>query len=428
MSLQALERRSQKRSVGKMTAAMRAVAVDTAHNALRVATVVDGRIVEERLFRDPRSGVLDDAQWFERRGDAYWLNVPSGATGRIVSDAGIVEIGPLAMRVRLDESARGRIVCGKATTLFQFVVPPPRPSKAQLPLATRRPEIDWALTVIVAFSFLVHFGVIGSMFSDWLDPVVEPDDAAVVRLVDMTRPTTESPVVEETITTSNEHVTAGTTAPSTASHNAAQQPSAEAQRASLMHDAATMEMDLLRAFNGASTLEGARRRSEETFENLDEVARDARGADTARGDLKLADGRLTAPGPTDLRKLGVTTGGDLRDGRTREVVGPKVDVTTIVDAVPTLPGLEGAVAQLRPSFRSCYVRKGLSDDPSMEGKLTIELQVAPNGEVSDVTRIDGAGLSTKVEQCIIDRAKLAKFDANGTGARARIPIIFRQQR
>jgi hypothetical protein len=65
----------------------------------------------------------------------------------------------------------------------------------------------------------------------------------------------------------------------------------------------------------------------------------------------------------------------------------------------------------------------------MEGKLVIDIRIAPNGDVGDVTKVDGAGLSAAVEQCIIERAHNASFTApGGSGTHARVPIIFRQQR
>ena len=51
----------------------------------------------------------------------------------------------------------------------------PRP---QLPLSVKgglASQIDWNLTIIAAFSFLLHFGLIGAMYSDWMDPVVNDD-------------------------------------------------------------------------------------------------------------------------------------------------------------------------------------------------------------------------------------------------------------
>jgi len=178
---------------------MRAAVLPNATKALRVAIVVEGRIIEERVFRDRKAvrGLVDDRlTLFDVRDGAWFLCVPNGSLGHVMTQAGRADVGPIASRIRLDESSRGKIAVGKSTVLFQFVVPPPRPSPPQLPLSTRGRQIDWALTVIVAFSFLVHFGVIGAMFSDWADPVVASEDN-VVSIIDMTHKLPQTMVVED---------------------------------------------------------------------------------------------------------------------------------------------------------------------------------------------------------------------------------------
>jgi hypothetical protein len=58
--------------------------------------------------------------------------------------------------------------------LFQFVTAPPVQSRPQLPISIVRGNgIDWRTTVIAAFSFMVHFGAIGAVYSDWLDQPVD---------------------------------------------------------------------------------------------------------------------------------------------------------------------------------------------------------------------------------------------------------------
>ena len=72
-----------------------------------------------------------------------------------------------AYQVRLTEEARGKVVVGETTFLFQFVAPPPPAAAPAAPARgegwASRSQIDWNLTIIAAFSFLLHFGV------DWRD-------------------------------------------------------------------------------------------------------------------------------------------------------------------------------------------------------------------------------------------------------------------
>ena len=60
-------------------------------------------------------------------------------------------------------AARGKIVIGDTTFLFQFIALPPVVSKPRLPTAVRTgvfDGIDWLFTTCVAISFMVQFGVL----------------------------------------------------------------------------------------------------------------------------------------------------------------------------------------------------------------------------------------------------------------------------
>ena len=103
-------------------------------------------------------------------------------------------MGP-AYQIRLTDEARGKVVIGETTFLFQFVAPPPVQPRPQLPLSVKgglASQIDWSLTIIAAFSFLLHFGLVGAMYSDWMDPVVNDDLTA--GLLDMVQKTVPPPV------------------------------------------------------------------------------------------------------------------------------------------------------------------------------------------------------------------------------------------
>src|SRR5205085_4795718 len=132
-----------------------------------------------------------------------------GMNGRVALATGITDIQAMrgqakkvggAYQVKLTEDARGKVVVGETTFLFQFVAPPPVQPRPQLPLAVKggiASQIDWSLTIIAAFSFLLHFGIVGAMYSDWMDPVVG-DDYNVAGLVDLMKnipppPATETP-------------------------------------------------------------------------------------------------------------------------------------------------------------------------------------------------------------------------------------------
>ena len=104
-----------------------------------------------------------------------------------------------AYQVPLSEEARGKVVVGETTFLFQFVAPPPVQPKPQLPVSVRSglaSDIDWTTTIIAAFSFLFHFGAVGSIYSDWMDPVVD-DEVSVNQLLESVKQLPPPPPVEQ---------------------------------------------------------------------------------------------------------------------------------------------------------------------------------------------------------------------------------------
>src|SRR5690606_356858 len=164
---------------------------------------------EKAMFVIPSQAVPPMFKLFELLGNDYHLNFLDGMTGRVALATGITDIQSLrgqakkvggAYQVKLTEEARGKIVIGETTFLFQFVAPPPVQPRPQLPLAVKgglASQIDWTLTILAAFSFLLHFGIVGAMYSDWMDPVVG-DDLNVAGLADMMKnipppPETETP-------------------------------------------------------------------------------------------------------------------------------------------------------------------------------------------------------------------------------------------
>ena len=194
-----------------MTAVMRAMSVQTGPKVLRIGLVQGGRVIEERIIKqrttvnvgsNERATFVIQSQLvppmfklFEIVGNDYYLNFLDGMTGRVALESGITDLNALkshakkvnnVYQVKLTEEARGKVVVGDTTFLFQFVAPPPVQPRPQLPLAVKggiASQIDWSLTIIAAFSFLAHFGIVGAMYSDWMDQAVGDD--SIAGLVDM---------------------------------------------------------------------------------------------------------------------------------------------------------------------------------------------------------------------------------------------------
>ena len=144
---------------GQMTAVMRAVAA-TGPKVLRIGLVQGGRVIEERIIKQRTNVTIGQSEkamfviqstnvpaqfkLFELVGGDYFLNFLDGMSGRVALATGITDISALkgqakkvgnAYQVKLTEEARGKVIVGETTFLFQFVAPPPIQPRPQLPLS-----------------------------------------------------------------------------------------------------------------------------------------------------------------------------------------------------------------------------------------------------------------------------------------------------
>ena len=175
---------SQTSRPGQMTAVMRAVAA-TGPKVLRIGVVQSGRVIEERIIKQrthvtvgpneksmfviASTAIPPSFRLFELVDSDYHLNFVDTMSGRVALPTGISDLSMLrgqakrtphgVFQLKLSEDSRGKLVIGDTTFLFQFVAPPPMQPKPQLPVAVMRgaTSIDWATTMIAAFSFLLHF-------------------------------------------------------------------------------------------------------------------------------------------------------------------------------------------------------------------------------------------------------------------------------
>ncbi len=446
---------------GQMTAVMRAIAQASGPKVLRIGLVQDGRVIEERIIKQRTSVTVGSSEkavfvlqapnipaqfkLFELIGTDYYLNFLDGMSGRVALQSGISDIAGLrgqakkvgnAYQVRLTEEARGKVVIGNTTFLFQFVAPPPPQPRPQLPLAVKgglASQIDWNLTIIAAFSFLLHFGVIGAMYSDWMDPLIN-DDLTSGGIIDMMKNIPAAPVEvpPEEVTTAATATASATAAPTAAAAAKAPGKMSASQAAALSAQADQIQMQMLAAFGGNSAVMGALNRGDIPPVDLGSAAASGAGVAASTGNgLNLGrGGGPIRPGGAGggLGGIGTAAGGGGSAGTETKVAGPtgKVDVgaTTATVAVANAGAV---VAGLRAGFRSCY-NQGLNVDPTMSGRVMMAVKISPNGEVSGVDPSGNTGLSEGVVACLVRKIKTANFDSPGpSGSTLQIPITFVQQ-
>lgn len=457
---------------GQMTMAMQAMRVQTGPKVLRLCLVNQGRVLEERVIKQRTTvtiGTSENATFtvanaavgqsfklFELVGSEYVLNFTEAMSGRLALPSGITDLASVrgqAKRVgnvsqlRLTDEARGRIVIGPITFLFQFVAPPPVQPKPQLPLAVRggfSNTIDWTLTILAAMSFLVHFGLVGALYSDWMDEPIPAD--SIAGLVDMVK-NIPAPVVEEkpeeVITdqqpTDTKNDTKTAAKPSGGQAGGGTKGTggvSDSKAAALAQQASSVEMQLLAAFGGGSSVQGATNRGDIPPVDLGSAAASSAGVAPGSGDLKMGGGggalQAGTGGKGGLAGVGGGTGGSAGAGNAgggRDVGGPKGDAS-IGGTTATVPvsNADRVIAGLRGRFRSCY-QQGLASDPSMSGKVVMSTKIGPNGEVASVSPASNTGLSEGVVSCIARAIRNAQFDPpGGGGSTLSVPVTFVQQK
>jgi outer membrane biosynthesis protein TonB len=156
--------------------------------ALRIGVLLGGKIIEERLIRERADVTIGQSakctfsipleelprQWpiFGVKDGRYLLNFTSKMDGRLSDGDRVLTLEQAkqsgAVRhedhwsLPLSSQARGKIALGELTLLFQFVSAPPIQPRPQLPHSVRgtfADRIDPRLSVIVASSLAIHFGL-----------------------------------------------------------------------------------------------------------------------------------------------------------------------------------------------------------------------------------------------------------------------------
>lgn len=454
---------------GRMTTAMRAgaSAVPGRHRPklLRIGVVQGGSVREERMIaasahvsvgtNEQNTFLLGGAtsprsfRLFEHVGAAYHLNFTEETQGRVVLPSGIFELQDLkteacaaggVYRIALTEEARGRVVLGDVAFLFHFVAPPPLLPKAVLPSAVLRGtrRVDWNSTICTAASFFLHFMLLGAVYSDWADPVID-DDCSAAGLVDSLKSLPPPPPIE---------VKAPLDEPRADSEPSDSRPSARAPTkpasrpdpapppshagdAALSEQLAQLDAAIIGAFsNTKPATSGALRKSQVAWGALDSAARSEAGVGFGSTlDLRSAGAPIQPRGARDLRDIGTRTISGESRGRSVNVSGPRIDANVAPPSAiaGVVSDAARVVASLRAGFRACYER-GLAENPDAGGAIRLTIRVGPAGEVSGVTASPSGNLPASVVSCVQRRARAAQFAApEGGAAVILVPVTFVKQ-
>jgi hypothetical protein len=463
---------------GQMTAVMRAMPQAAGPKVLRIGIVQGGKVIEERVIKQrvsvtvgpseksmfvvPTKELPPTFKLFESVGGEYYLSFLDGMSGRVALKSGVSELAALRAQarkipfgttqiyqVKLTDEARGKIVLGDMTFLFQFVAPPPVQLKAQLPVTIKTgfiTEIDWTTTIIAAFSFLLHFGAVGSIYSDWMDPVID-DDVDVQQLLESVKALPPPPPVEtpkETTEAPTTTAAAATEAPKSAGGGGAKGPAgggkgiSDAKATAIANELNQLQLQMLGALStGGNATNSVLSDSNAPLGLLDSAAASGAGVGASGlGGLDFGSGgggamRPGSSGDRSLSSLATNTAAaaPTSAGTAQKVKGPtgnaQIGGASVMGGA--VANASAVVAGMGAGFRRCYNR-GLADDPNMKGSVRVTAKIGPNGEVLSATPSGGGGLSGTVVACVVARVQSAQFaPPEGGGATVVIPVTFVSQ-
>jgi hypothetical protein len=450
---------------GQMTAVMRAVTVASGPKVLRIGLVQSGKVIEERVVKQRSHVTVGPSEknmfvvlgpnlpasfrLFELIGGEYHLNFLDGMGGRVALASGPTDLAALkgqarrspqgAYQVRLTEDARGKVTIGETTFLFQFVAPPPVMPKPQLPASVKAgwaDRIDWSMTVIAAFSFLLHFGAVGYFYSDWADKVI--DDEAVAGLLERIKSLPPLPPVETATTeTTDQGTTAEAAAPKQAGGGSGQKKSggsggpgpakgsmSQAEGAALLSKLDQMDAATIGALsNSGSATQGVLREGNVPTGSLDTFANSSAGVGASGpGGLRMSGpgGGPVTPGKGGGGLASVGSGGGAEgtkgSGESTVVQGPKASVSGGGSvSVGKVSNAERVLAGARGRIRACY-QNGLNSNPDMEGRVSFTVSIGGSGSVTNASVTPGGTIGGSVVSCIQGVLKGLNFDAPEGGA------------
>ncbi len=449
---------------------------------LRIGIIQSGKIIEERIIRkrdtvtvgqsEKNTFVVASSQlpsrfeMFENKvtGGDYILQFTETMGGRIsvkgeVKDLNELKSSGAAKRkgkiyqIGLSEQARGKLVIGDSTILFQFVAPPPIQPRPQLPAAARGglfKNLEWFITISWIVSFVVITGFLTYLeLKDW--PVVSDWDQylklqELVAAPEASFKKKKQAVVEEGEGEAEEDEDEGEEevkpekkkgkAKEQGPKKSAEQVAAEraAKRAALAEQIAQRGINkILGSIGGGEGAIVDVLRGGDVGADQDELLAQVSGVGVATGESGKLRGPAGGKGSgeaADISQLKMA-GGDATvrtagAGKEKKISGRvRKKRPDILDGTGELNPQEVAKVVNRRigAIKGCYER-ALRRDPNLEGKITVRFTIAGSGKVSSA-RTTTNELSPDVGNCIISAFKRFRFpQPDGGSLTVEYPFMF----
>lgn len=452
---------------------------------LRIGIIQSGKIVEERIIRKRDTVTVGTSEkstfiiasrelparfeMFEnKKSEGYTLQFTESMGGRISVDGEVRDLAELRnssvaqkkgkiFQIGLNEQARGKIVVGDSTVLFQFVTPPPLQPRPQLPAAVRGglfKNLEWFITTLYIVIFIAWMGVLSWLdLTDWPKPTVADKYLQLQELIAAPEATFETKTAKDIedgegdekaekdkekkpAKKADQRKDTGAGQDEGPKKSAEQIAQERAQRrAAIAEQLAQRGINKILGSLGGSG-DGAIvdvLRGGDVGADQDDLLSQINGVGVATGGDSSLRGPAGGTGTgeaADISQLRMK-GGDVAvktagAGKERKVTGKvKKKKPTAVDGTGDLSPQEVAKVVNRRigAIKGCYER-ALRRNPNLEGKITVRFTISGSGKVS-TARTTLNELSPDVGNCIVSAFKRFRFPQPDGGAlTVEYPFLF----
>jgi TonB family protein len=395
---------------------------------LRVGIIQGGKIVEERHIRRPDSvSVGQDAKntfvipasnlppsfpVFDFRGTHYYLLFTERMEGRVSIGGKDLDFATLRSQklaqkrgsvyaLQLDDSAKGKVALGEITLLFQFVPPPPAPTRMALPpefRGTLWTSLDHVFFAILAASVLLNFSGAACIALSAKPP---DSDVTLDELPDRFAKLLVPPAVEQE---KPKEEPKGEEKVEKKEVKKKEKPASEEARKAAI--AQKVQSKGILKILGASGGQGALKDLLGEGTGTQDVASALKGA---QGGLVVATtggvggprggGAGSAAGIGDVGTAGggnVSLGnkGDARVSGKVAAASPEVDSADV-----DREALARYIKARLTAIRGCY-EKELKRNPTLKGKVVVRFNITPAGRAGDIRIEENSVGSAEVGLCI----------------------------
>ncbi|MCB9547274.1 MAG: AgmX/PglI C-terminal domain-containing protein [Myxococcales bacterium] len=448
---------------------------------LRVGIIQNNEFIEERLLRKRHSVTIGQASGntfsvpssslprqfalFELKGGQYHLNIRPGMSGKVAVDDQPLDFDALRgkglarpsgtgdgqLSMALSEGHRGRVVVGDVTFLFQFVTPPPPPSRLQLPAAVRGGlvrSLDWPFVTTVLASFVVQvFSIAFIVTRDYPEPPrgidalpdrfvrmleadVKPPEVKKEEVSDEKKDEEKDPDKVEEKVEKVEPKKAVERSPEEVAKKVEKARVARVRNNTILKFIGTnggdgegsivdtlksgaIDLKMAEAFDGASGLQVADSEDQVRDRRMAGLSGTGRVAGIDNDALRAKD---TGPVETGAkREVAVKGSVELKRLRDDDVVGTGVLSPASIASV---------VGRRKSAIKSCY-EKQLRHNSKLAGKVRIQFTIEQSGRVSSVKVVEDTLSDPLVGKCIANAVQRFRFDKpDGGSVTVAFPFVF----